>query len=54
MRHIQEFRIESRAGRVVGHASTIEQAEHLAHQGRGRWVFKWVEGRYVAWRQYNG
>jgi len=52
-RHIQTFRIETNAGRIVGHAWHIEQAEHIAHKGRGRWVFKWVDGEYIAWRQYN-
>jgi len=52
-RHIQDFRIENNNGRVVGHAWTIEQAEHIAHKGRGRWVFQWFEGQYICLRQYN-
>ena len=47
-----KFRIETNKGRVVGHAHAIEAAEHIAGRGRGRWVFRWFEGRYIAWRQY--
>ena len=52
-KHIQTFRIENNNGRIVGHAWHIEQAEFIAHQGRGRWVFKWINNEYVALRQYN-
>jgi hypothetical protein len=48
----RDFRIETNGGRVVGHANAIEAAEWIASRGRGRWVFRWFEGRYVAWRQY--
>jgi hypothetical protein len=51
-RYHQYFRIETNGGRVVGHANAIEAAEWIASRGRGRWVFRWFEGRYVAWRQY--
>ena len=51
-KYIQQFRIETNRGRIVGHAHAIEAAEGIAHQGRGRWVFRWFEGRYIAWRQY--
>ena len=52
-KHIRDFRIETKSGRVIGHAWTIEQAEFLAHQGKGRWVFKYINNEYVALRQYN-
>ena len=48
----QQFRIETNGGRVVGHAHAIEAAEYIAGRGRGRWVFRWFEGRYIAVRQY--
>ncbi len=51
-RYNQLFRIETKKGRVVGHAGAIEAAEFIASKGRGRWVYRWIEGRYVAWRQY--
>ena len=53
-KHIQDFRIENNNGRVIGHAWTIEHAEQLAHQGRGRWVLKWIDNQYVYLRQYKG
>lgn len=52
IKYIKDFRVETKSGRIVGHAWHIEQAEHIAHQGRGRWVFKWIDYRYVAYRQY--
>ena len=51
-KYMKQFRVETSAGRIVGHADAIEAAEYIAHRGRGRWVFKWFEGRYVAIRQY--
>ena len=53
-KHISQFRVETNAGRIVGHADTVEMAERIAHQGRGRWVFRWFEGRYCSAKQYNG
>ena len=47
------FRIETNGGRIVGHAHAIEEAERIAHSGRGRWIFRWTDGRYIAWRQIN-
>jgi hypothetical protein len=52
-KHIKDFRVETKSGRIVGHAWHVEQAEHIAHQGKGRWVFKWIDNQYVALRQYN-
>jgi hypothetical protein len=52
IKYIKDFRVETKSGRIVGHAWNIEQAEHIAHKGRGRWVFKWIDYRYVAYRQY--
>jgi len=52
-KHIQDFRIETNAGRIVGHAWTIEQAEYIACKGKGRWIFKFINNQYVAWRQFN-
>jgi hypothetical protein len=51
-RYHQYFRIETNKGRVVGHANAIEAAEFIASRGRGRWVFRWFEDRYIAVRQY--
>ena len=51
-RYIQQYRVETNAGRVVGHACAIEAAEWIAHQGRGRWIFRWFEGRYCCAKQY--
>lgn len=51
-RYIKQFRIETNGGRIIGHRDTIESAEWIASQGRGRWVLRWFEGRYIAWRQY--
>ena len=51
-KYIQQYRIETNGGRVVGHANAIEAAEFIAHCGRRRWVFRWFEGRYIAVRQY--
>jgi hypothetical protein len=48
----QQFRIETNGGRVVGHAHAIEAAEAIASSGRGRWVFRWFEGRYCCAKQY--
>ena len=53
-KHIQDFRIENNNGRVIGHAWHIEQAEMIAHKGRGRWVLKWIDNQYVVLRQYKG
>ena len=49
----KQFRVETNSGRIVGHAHAIEEAERVAHKGRGRWFFRWIEGRYIAWRQIN-
>jgi hypothetical protein len=46
------FRIETNAGRIVGHANAIEAAEAIASNGRGRWIFRWFEGRYCCAKQY--
>jgi hypothetical protein len=51
-KYIKQFRIETNGGRVVGHAGAIEAAEYIAGRGRRRCVFRWFEGRYIAWRQY--
>ena len=44
-KHIKDFRIETKAGRIVGHAWHIEQAEMIAHKGHGRWIFKWIDNQ---------
>jgi len=51
-RYIKSFRVETNAGRIVAHCDTMEQAEWHALKGRGRWVFRWFEGRYCCARQY--
>jgi hypothetical protein len=52
-KYIKLFRIETAGGTIVGHADTIEAAEWMAEKGRSRWVMRWVEGRYIEWRQYR-
>ena len=39
-RYIEQFRVETNRGRIVGHARSVEHAEIIAHQGRGRWIFQ--------------
>ena len=51
-KYVQQFRIETNSGRIVGHACSVEHAEWIAHQGRGRWIFRWFEGRYCLAKQY--
>ncbi len=51
-KYISAFRVETNSGRIVGHFDTVEMAERCALQGRGRWVFRWFEGRYCCARQY--
>jgi hypothetical protein len=51
-KHIKQFRIETNKGRIVGHAHAIEAAEWIASKGRGRWIFRWFEGRYCCAKQY--
>ena len=51
-KYIKQFRIETKGGKIVGHADNIEAAEWIADKGRGRWVMRWTEGRYIAWRQH--
>lgn len=51
-RYYKRFRIETNAGRIVGHADSIEEAEWFARQGCGRWIFRWFEGSYCCARQY--
>ena len=52
-KHIKDFRIETKAGRIVGHAWHIEQAEMIAHKGHGRWIFKWIDNQYIALHNYK-
>jgi len=51
-RYCKQFRVETNAGRIVGHADSIEHAEYLASRGRGRWIFRWFDGRYCCARKY--
>lgn len=51
-KYVQQFRIETNSGRIVAHCQTIEQAEYHASKGRGRWIFRWFEGRYCCAKQY--
>ena len=48
----KRFRVETDGGRIVAHADTVEAAEHIASKGRGRWIFRWFEGRYCCAKQY--
>jgi hypothetical protein len=52
-KYIKQFRIETNSGKIVGHSDNIESAEWIADKGRNRWVYRWIEKRYIAWRQYN-
>lgn len=52
-KYIKRFRIETASGRIIAHADAIEAAEWIAHRGKGRWVYRWFDGRYVAVRQYR-
>jgi hypothetical protein len=52
-KYIRPFRVETNGGRIVGHAGAIEQAEYIAGKGRGRWVLRWLYGKYIAVRQYT-
>jgi len=51
-KYIKRFRVETDGGRIVGHADTVEVAEFIASKGRGRWIFRWFEGRYCCAKQY--
>jgi len=51
-KYIKRFRVETDGGRIVGHADTVEAAEFIASKGRGRWIFRWFEGRYCCAKQY--
>ena len=51
-KYIARFRVETNGGRIVGHFDSVERAEYCAHRGRGRWVFRWFEGKYCGARQY--
>jgi len=51
-RYIKAFRVETNSGRIVAHCDTAEMAEFHASKGRGRWIFRWFEGRYCCAKQY--
>lgn len=46
-----KYLIETNSGRTVCYCDHVEEAEHIAEKGRGRWVFAWFEGKYQCPRQ---
>ena len=52
--YICKFRVETNAGRIVAHCESVEQAEYHAGKGRGRWVFRWYEGKYCMAKKFPG